>query len=233
MIRLNMIVEGQTEETFARDVLTPHLARREVYVSARCVETGRRRGRHWRGGLRDYARPRRDIQSWLKEDQNSDARFTTMFDVYALPCEFPGFDQASGLPDAYRRVELLEQRLANDIGDWRFLPYLQLHEFEALLFADPAKFAVFYPGRDAHVAALTEVAAAFATPELIDDGDTTAPSKRILEEFSDYEKIAAGVEIAQAVGLEAMRTQCPHFAAWLSALEALAQLAPPVAVRRP
>ena len=40
-IRLNFIVEGQTEEAFVKQILSPYLAGFEVWVQARCVLTSR------------------------------------------------------------------------------------------------------------------------------------------------------------------------------------------------
>src|SRR4051794_38026413 len=101
MIRLNVIVEGQTEEAFVNRVLTPHLSNLNVFPSCRCVETRRDKRAHrvYRGGLMDYQKARGDVLRWIKEDQGDDARFTTMVDLYALPANFPAREQANKLPD--------------------------------------------------------------------------------------------------------------------------------------
>ncbi len=61
MIRLNIIVEGQTEETFVNKILRPQLSVFNVFVSARCVETGRKRGRMFRGGMISYLKAQKNI----------------------------------------------------------------------------------------------------------------------------------------------------------------------------
>lgn len=61
--------------------------------------------------------------------------FTTMFDLYALPDDFPGYETAKAIGEPYVRVAALETAFAEAINDGRFIPYIQLHEFEALLFA--------------------------------------------------------------------------------------------------
>lgn len=223
MIRLNLVVEGQTEETFVNGSLAPHLANFGVVAVARCVETGRKRGVVFRGGLLNYEKAKGDIVRWMKEDSNEDARFTTMFDLYALPDNFPGFAESRRCSDLCQRVEFLECSLANDVEPYRFIPYIQPHEFEALLFADVSKFALEFPGRATAIANLEAVAAEFLTPEHIDDDPATAPSKRILKELPDYRKAAAGPIIAGAIGLPRMREACPHFNRWLSTLEGLGQ----------
>lgn len=145
MRRLHVLAEGQTEEAFVNQVLAPHLAGHGVVTDVRCVTT--RRDRHrldivHRGGLRDYGKVQRDLQRWMAEDR--DAVFTTMLDLYALPRDFPGFADAARSADPYERVRRIEQALGEDIGQHRLIPYIQLHEFEALLLSDPEKFDWHY-----------------------------------------------------------------------------------------
>ena len=129
--RLNFVVEGQTEETFVKQVLAPHLANRSIWAAARCVQTGRKRNIKHRGGVLRYAQARGDITRWMREQSGSGVRFTTMFDLFRLPPDFPGHDEPT-LGDARERVNALQQALLEDIDDDRFLPYIQLHGFEAL-----------------------------------------------------------------------------------------------------
>ena len=93
-IRLNFIVEGQTEETFVNQALSPHLEDSSICVSVRCVLTGQKGSYEYRGGLNSYAQAKSDIERWMRRDRNDDARFTTMFDLYKLPKEFPGYEAA-------------------------------------------------------------------------------------------------------------------------------------------
>ena len=223
-VRLNFVVEGQTERRFVENILRPHLADWSIWVAARCVETKRSRSRKYSGGIPNYAKAKRDIELWMKEDQNSDARFTTMFDLYALPGDFPGYDDAGQERDPYARVGLLEDALGEDISDGRFVPYLQLHEFEALLFADPTKLEERFNRHSAGIGRLAQVAGQ-ANPELINDGNETAPSKRIIREIPEYEsdKASSGPIVAERIGLTTLRAKCHHFAEWLGKLESLTQ----------
>jgi hypothetical protein len=63
----------------------------------------------------------------------------------------------------------------------------------------------------------------FPSPERIDGGSGTAPSKRIIAEYPDYEreKALVGPLIFESIGLAVMRHRCPHFAEWLGRLESL------------
>ena len=93
-VKLNCIAEGQTEEAFVNEVLKPHLSYMSVWVNPIVVRTGYRRNVVYRGGLKTYARAKNDITRLLKQDRNPDTRFTTMFDLYALPTDFPGYPNA-------------------------------------------------------------------------------------------------------------------------------------------
>lgn len=223
-IRLHFIVEGQTEETFVRNTLVPHLAGRSIWADARCVQTSRMHGKKYRGGLSHYAQVRKDITNWTKQDRNPNVRFTTMFDLYALPTDFPGYDAATQSADPLQRADVLEDALAQDIDDGRFVPYIQVHEFEALLLADPAKLDSQFPKHDDAIRRLAETASRYQSPEHIDDGSDTAPSKRIIREIPAYEgqKASAGPLVAGRIGLYTLRAQCHHFGSWIDSLEALA-----------
>lgn len=142
VVRVNVVVEGETEEGFVKRVLAPYLSERGVHSTARRVLISRKAGRPHRGGIRGYYHPRLDIVTWLKQDAG--AYCTTMFDLYALPEDSPGVGEA--VPGSPReRVAHLERAFSEDVGAVlpdgarRFIPYLQLHEFEALLFADIEK----------------------------------------------------------------------------------------------
>lgn len=225
-VRLHFIVEGQTEEAFVNRLLVPYLASCSVWGKARCVMTSRKRGVKYRGGGDSYTRAKSDIVLWMKEDQNADAFFTTMFDLYALPNDFPGFDTASRITDPHKRVAALETALCQDVADRRFIPHIQLHEFEALLLADPQKLDWEYLEHDEPIARLVKMVSGFSSPELIDDGEGTAPSKRIISEIPEYAgmKVSVGPLVAEKIGLPCLRARCKHFDEWLTKLAALAQV---------
>lgn len=214
-MRLHMVVEGQTEETFVERVLAPYLLGCGVYVDARLVATSS----HSRGGMTTYAKARRDIMHWMREDRT--ACFTTMFDYYRLPADWPGWSDAAVHTGGLARVRTLEAALAADIGSPRFVPYLQLHEFEALLLADPEGLLGPHPGAEDAVMALCEAVAQAGGPELVDDGPDTHPSRRIAALVPTYQKPVSGPEAAARIGIDRMREQCPHFSDWIDRLVAL------------
>ncbi len=113
MIRVNMLVEGQTEETFVNRLLAAYLGEHNIFVRARSVETSRKRGTISRGGGLKYVRFRNDLGRWMKEDPQ--AWYTSMIDFYALPDDFPGMDRISSINNPYSKIEHVENALANDV----------------------------------------------------------------------------------------------------------------------
>jgi hypothetical protein len=221
VIRVNAVVEGQTEETFVQECLARHFVGFDVTLTPRRVEFGRKKGRIYRGGLLEYPKLRKDVMNWLNQDTN--AMVTTMVDLYALPEEFPGRSEGARIRDPYARTVHLEAAFGEDIDSARFIPHIQLHEFEAFLFTDISKLAGYYPGYRSGIEILITEATRYESPELIDEGKLTAPSKRILREVPVYDKVVAGSIIAMEIGLPFIRSKCRHFDAWARRLEALGQ----------
>jgi hypothetical protein len=176
----------------------------------------------------NYEHLARDLMLWMKQDQNEDSWFTTLIDFYGLPHNFPGFEAAKKLSTSLEAIAHLETEFSRDIVarlnglavSRRFIPYIQLHEFEALLFSAPASFSAAFPNEERAIEKLAAVRAEFDTPEDIDAGNT--PSTRILDIIPAYQKPVAGLLIAQHIGLAAVRNECRRFNDWVSRLIALA-----------
>jgi len=225
MKRLNIVVEGQAEETYINEVLSLHLAQFDVGAVARRVEFSRRKQRIVsRGGLFDYPKLKRDVTNWLKQDR--EALVTTMVDLYHLPSDFPKRGEAKKITNPFQKVALLESAFAEDVDSRRFIPNIQLHEFEALLFVDIARLRAYYPDYSREIANLKAETARYANPEEINEGTATAPSKRILKYVPIYDKVIGGSLMAIDLGLQAIRSRCQHFHQWLMRLEALAPPTP-------
>lgn len=226
MMRLFVHVEGETEENFVNDVLADHLYQSGYgLVSARVIGFARRRGK--RGGIRGWPEAKRGIVNHLRGDQ--DVISTTMVDYYGLPERsahaWPGRADAGKrpLPDRAAHVEnAIRRELQGELGGGfhvnRFVPYVMLHEFEALLFSDCKEFAnaVKHPALAPEMQAIVDAAGA---PEAIDDSPEGAPSKRIEALIPGYSKPFLGAAAAEAIGLDKIRAACPHFNAWLTRLE--------------
>ena len=222
--RLRVHVEGQAEETFVNQVLALHLyGFGYADISARLLGNARQRMR--RGGVKPWPAVRNEILNNLKRDAG--CFVTTMVDYYGLPQAWPGRNQAAQrpLPERAKSVEVelladVHQRMGGGFNPDRFVPYLMLHEFEAMLFSDCYRFAEAI-GRSSLAADFQAIRDQFANPEEIDDSPRTAPSKRIESLVAAYQKPLMGTRAAQAIGLNAIRAACPHFDAWLDRLERL------------
>ena len=136
--------------------------------------------------------------------------------------DFPGKEKANRQTDPYEKVRIIEEAFSEDIGDHRFVPYIQLHEFEALIFSDPGQLAIEHFESESAIANLAEMLKEVGgNPELLNDGYETCPSRRILKEIPDFDKTNAGIIIAEKIGLPKMRSECSHFNDWLTKLENL------------
>lgn len=220
MKRVIVVVEGATEERFVSDVLCPELIRVHVLLSARILgKPGHK------GGRVNYTRVQKDLLILLKSDPT--AFCTTLLDYYGLEAGFPGDAGASG-SDRASKIEAgmkldIVSKAASFRADLRFIPYLQLHEYEALLFSDPKALAesIRAPSLANSLGAIRNQ---FPTPEDINDHHDTAPSKRILAHHRSYNKVLDGTTAAHAVTVAKMRMECPRFNQWLTTLEALPNL---------
>lgn len=137
--RLLVAVEGQTEDNFVRRILQPHLWGFGIALSATIVGKAKAAARGNSGsGVRGggcYADWERDIRNYLKDNPSVEFRLTTLFDLYGLPDDFLALDRMASGRSPADRCSRLEQTIASRIDDWRLIPYLQLHEFEALVMA--------------------------------------------------------------------------------------------------
>ena len=210
MIRVCIICEGLTEVEFVNRCLEPYL--RPSGVSAYGTVLSAKSGRH-RGGNVTVGRLAKKISLHYSEAD----RVTTLVDFY-------GFKDRA----ARSRVELEADILAGVASstrgyDPRFvLAYVQMYEFEGLLFTEPQAFEEVLDGwNDYTKRALEAVAQDFTSPEEINDSPETAPSKRILRIFEGaYSKTEHGPDIAESIGMDAIRAKCPAFNEWVGKLQA-------------
>ena len=206
MIRLAILVEGETEEDFVNDVLAPHL--REKGIEPIPI-LPRARG----GNISvDRLAPAMAALVWN-------------FDYVTSLVDFYGFrDKGDDVPDELeRRIERAARgriRQAWDVS--RLFAYVQRNEFEALLFSSVDSFGAVFDDLPASVLSdLRAIRSEFSTPEEINDSSLTAPSKRIGGLVPGYVKRVHGPDLAAEIGLTVIRGQCPRFNEWLTRLETL------------
>lgn len=224
MIRINVVVEGQTERQFVEGPLLEFLLPAGVLVSGKIIGVPGHKG-----GRVNYARVKKDVVHLLRSDRRSYC--STLIDYYGLGDGFPG-EASPPTASARDKVNAIEQAMHEDIAGGlgqdlrvreRFVPFVILHEFEALLFSDPVALAASLG--QAHLAEQFQaVVTAAGAPEEIDDGTETAPSKRILRIFPRYRKALEGPRAAEAISIATIARECPHFGGWLARLKACGPL---------
>ena len=225
MKNLQIIVEGSSEETFVNDVLVKHFAALNIFVSARKIKTGwdRINNKPAKGGLLKYIKFRNDVLRWIQSDNGRANTFYTSFiDLYAFPkdAESPYTAQIQSIVDPYQKIAALETAIGQNINHPNFIPYVQLHEFEALLLVEPNRLLTMYPDGQTGITRLKRDIGN-TNPEEINESPQTAPSKRIIQYLPNYEgqKAQVGPLVAEDIGLNLLRQKCPHFNEWINKLE--------------
>lgn len=225
MKNLHIIVEGSSEETFVNDVLVKHFAALNIFVSARKIKTGwdRINNKPAKGGLLKYIKFRNDVLRWIQSDNGRANTFYTSFiDLYAFPkdAESPYTAQIQSIVDPYQKIAALETAIGQNISHRNFIPYVQLHEFEALLLVEPDRLLTMYPDGQTGITRLKRDIGN-TNPEEINESPQTAPSKRIIQYLPNYEgqKAQVGPLVAEDIGLNLLRQKCPHFNEWINKLE--------------
>lgn len=221
MKKIFVVTEGQSETNFVNRVMVPYFADRCILIPHTVVtKVDSRRGKVYKGGVVNYAQIRNTLLKTLASSKKSkDSYVTTMFDFYCLPSDVPGVVDAEKVKEPYERVRLIEHEILKAEGyDGKFFfPYIELHEFEAMLFSDIIKLKEVYFEED--ITALLECAERQSNPELIDGGAETAPSKRILNCIACFDKANGGVSVLERIGIEKIAEKCRHFSEWLEQIE--------------
>ena len=219
---INILCEGQTEEKFAKEILKPFLKGYGLIIKTRLLMTSKKLGAS--GGMLSFTQAKHDLLRWINENayQKSERHiYTTMFDFYALPTDFPGYSEINKFNSPYDKVKKIEDCLSESISYKDFIPYIQLHEFEALLFCGIKELAGLYPNNEKTILQLNSVLAQYdGNPELIDNSPQTAPSKRIINAVETnkkhkYNKPQTAVEVIQKIGLEKVYSEGQHFKEWI------------------
>lgn len=223
MVEVIVIAEGQTEEKFIKQVVAPALRHLRVYVKPQMLNTSQ----NAKGGAVTFDRLKVNARNTLK--QHGDAVLSTFLDLYALDTTFPAFEEAKRKSDVFARVDCLENALRDAIVTHvgcrpeRFLPHIQPYEYEGLLFSDVKALSAVEPNWAFSLERLADVRASVETPEHINDGYETKPSKRLENLLHPkYQKTSHGPRAAERITLGVIERECMHFKAWMDALRRLA-----------
>jgi hypothetical protein len=216
MIRIIIICEGETEKEFCTTILAPYFSKQEIYLQSPLIKKSM-------GGIVKWKDLKRQIENHLKND--TDAFVTTLIDYYGLysKYEFPKWNLAESESDRNNRMEILENGMSQCISEdirYRFIPYIQLHEFEGLLFNDEKHFHEQIPKNElVGTAELSKVFENYDNPEMINNTKETSPSHRLDRIILGYNKIVYGNILAEAIGLENIKNKSPRFNRWINNLE--------------
>lgn len=225
-IEVLVLAEGRTEKNFVRDVLAPAMLAKNIYMDTTLVDKI--------GGDIRFARAKKEIGMHLRHGGN--AYITTMFDYFRIDPNWPGKSKIlediqtgvnitaheKGIRMEDATLEIIKNCFSGCQPEKRFIPYIQMHEFEALLFTDTGVLAREINAQDRLV---SEIVKQFNTPEDINDNPNTAPSKRIENLQKGYIKSVMGTVISKAIGIAAIREKCVHFDSWLTKIEGLSTTA--------
>ena len=221
MTRLLMLVEGQSEEIFVKQTLTPYLAERGVYVQPPIVLWTKRTpgGGGFRGSVSNWSQIRRNLTPLIYD---TDAWVTTLLDFYGLPDDFPGYLEACGPGERRVQVAMLQEKFAAEVKHPKFIPFFAMHEFEAWLFCSPDVVAEHF-GNAGLAGKIRSAVQHAGEPELINHGEKTHPKARLHGMGVGYKETSDGPTLMKKIGIPVIRDACTHFAAWLARLEALGQ----------
>ena len=201
MKRVYIVVEGQTEQEFVNSVISPYLQEFGILsvtpVLVRTSRTGR-------GGMVSYSHLANTII------------VTTFIDFFRLPHDMPHYEDSMKKADKIEQIRSLEAAINEAIDDRRFFSYIQLHEFEALLFSCNKGFEYYFSEELA--AKTASIISSYDNPEDINTSPEGAPSKRLLAIKSDYNKVLEGNLIALEIGIKSILEKCPRFAEWIKTI---------------
>ncbi len=217
MRRLIVVCEGQTEREFCSNLLGPYLFEKlQVVVNQPMIKQSN-------GGIIPWTQLKKQITQHLSEGGRP--LVTTFIDYYGLKqhLEFPNWMETRDITDVYARIKQIESGMNVDIeSKYRdcFIPHIQPHEYEALLFCQPSVFEeLFCEQEHQDTELLVRTINEYKNPELINNSFETSPSHRLERIFRGYDKILHGILIAEAIGIETMRKTALSFDNWLNQIE--------------
>lgn len=214
MKRLIIVCEGQTEQAFCINVLSSYFLSKGVLVETPTIK-------HSHGGIVPWETLKRQLIEHLYE---GDAFVTLLIDFYRIKdsYQFPGWETAKTIVNSSEKMIFLFRSMLEDFDEElreRFIPYMQMHEFESLLFSDISAFKIIFSSDECDFNEIKTVVEEFETPEDINNGPETAPSSRLMKAIKGYNKVLYGSLLAEEISLTTIRRKCPLFNNWIERLE--------------
>ena len=215
MASVIIIAEGPTEEKFCKDIMFPYFYDKQLYDISVSILPSKvtASGKRYKGGNIKSDK----ILKFSKQYLNS-ASVTTFIDYYGINPEFIGYQDSLSLTSISEKKECIEKALKEELTDYRFFPYVQMYEFEGLLFSDIDNF-IWIENDINKIHTLKQSVKTFSSPEHINNSKVTAPSKRIEQIFPSYGKTSDGIIDAEAIGMTTILSKCNHFKEWIDRIE--------------
>ncbi|MCW3787229.1 DUF4276 family protein [Plebeiibacterium sediminum] len=205
MKRLVFIVEGDTEIILVEKIIMPYLVAQGITNPVNCQTITTNRKQNKKGGVSTYGKFKNEVNRTLRQ---GNVLVTTLIDFFKLPADFPEFTHDS------HNIGDIETAILKDFGDnENFIPYIQRHELEALMFSSRDGFDLVIDD-EKKIALIDAINKEYPNPEDINNSPQTAPSKRLGKIFN-YDKTGDGEMILEMVGIEPMLEKCPRFAEWI------------------
>ena len=215
MKRVIIICEGPTEQEFCKIALQRYFQQCNIFIHAPLIKKSG-------GGIVAWNDLKKQIDLHLNDKS---AIVTTLIDYYGIYPKhaFPGWEESLQFTDKFKRLDFLELKMLEVFADnkqHRVLPYLQLHEFEGLLFNNMDTFKQNFTSEELiNSKELNQIISDHPNPESINDKPDTAPSKRLLRLIKGYNKVVYGSILAEEITIERIREKCVRFNDWLSKIE--------------
>ncbi len=114
------------------------------------------------------------------------------------------------------RLTFLKKAIVEDLETEKgghfpnLLPYIQLHEFEALVFSTLDAIKALYSIENAKFKELEQIATSYPNPENINESPKTAPSKRMKDDQLNrgYNKVNVGIVIIEEASVDIISLKC-------------------------
>ncbi|MGD9678701.1 MAG: DUF4276 family protein [Vulcanibacillus sp.] len=213
MKNVYILCEGQTEESFIREVIYPYFLNIDIYIRPIICTTKRTISQKYKGGVTDYNKIKTELKILCKQHKNE--IITTMFDYYGMPENTPEIMHKD--IDIYKQIEYIENKITQDINHSNCFFGLMLHEFEGLLFSSPQAFKLITDPITAN--SIQAIRDSYDSPEHINNSIETAPSKRLEKLIPNYSKIRNGTIVSKEIGIDKLVAECKHFADWIEKIK--------------
>lgn len=220
MKALIILVEGETEQEFVNRILIPYLVLRGLNTEIRPIMIEISGGGHGYNNIQHLKNTIRPVLN--RTDQPI---VTTLIDHYGINSDrkLPGYSTitTANTEERIQQMEAIINVEIQKIKPYRFfIPYIQRHEFETLLFSNPE--VGFELEHDKIKEDVVKLSSGFDSIEDINCTPEGAPSKRIGRIYEShkkkYSKVSDAVDIIELTSIESVLEKCPRFKNWVEKL---------------